>query len=247
MNVSVILAGGTGSRLNADIPKQYLEVQNKPVIVHTLEVFQNTDIIDAVEVVCAESYTEHVTALLKRHNLTKVRWIAPGGNTCQESIKKGIYALQDRCSEDDIVMINMSVSPMVTARSLTEAVRLAKEKGNAFAALPCLFCMCKKGASDDYSDENAFKEDYWELNMPWAFRYGEIRSLYREADKKGIGTGIKSYTPSLMFELGRRVYTYRDDDINRLKITTKADLALFDAWLYLRNKKMLKTEETNIG
>lgn len=242
MNVAVILAGGVGSRLGANIPKQYIEVKGKPIIVYTLERFQNAEVIDCIEVVCAGQYMEYVRELGKKYGITKLRWVSEGGSICQESIRNGIFALQEECGPDDVVMLHMSVSPMISNDTIEEAVRVCKLKGNSFAVQPCLFCMCKK-VNEEWSDQNAYKEDYLSLNMPWTFRYHEIYDLYKMAYEKNIGTDLKSYTPSLMFDMGKKVYLFRDNDENRLKITTRADLDLFEAYLILQEQRKNTNQE----
>lgn len=236
MNVAVILAGGVGSRLGANIPKQYIEVRNKPVIVHTLTQFEESEDIDAVEVVCAKEYIDYVKELGTKYGITKLKWVVEGGDTCQESIKRGVYSLKNILGADDVCMIHMSVSPLISQETIRKAIEVSKEKGNSFAVQPCLFCMCQK-VNDEWSDKNAFKEDFLQLNMPWTFRYPEILDLYETADKQRLGTDIKSYTPSLMFDMGRKVYLFDDNGENRVKITTKADLDLLEAYLIMQEMR----------
>ena len=236
MNVSMILAGGVGSRLGANIPKQYVKVRNKPVIAYTLEKFQASKDIDVIEVVCSEQWKQLVEAIGEQYGITKLRWIIEGGATAQDSIRNGIFALREHLSDDDILLLHMSVSPMISKENITNGINTCKEKGNAFAAQPCLFCMCKK-INNEWSDQNAYKEDFVQLNMPWIMHYGEIYRLYKDALDSGIGATIKDYLPSLMYEYGKKTYFYPDNDENRLKITTKADLDLFEAYLLLEDMK----------
>ena len=242
MNIAVILAGGIGSRLGSDMPKQYIKVRNKPIIAYTLEKFQVNNDIDCIEVICGQGYIRYVKELSEKYGIKKLRWIVAGGDTCQASIRNGIFSLAGKCKPDDIVLLHMSVSPMITQKTISEAVRVCKEKGNAFAVQPCLFCMCKKD-NDEWADENAYKEDYWQVNMPWTLKFSEVYSLYREAEEKGMGEDIKSYTLSLMFDLGKRVYLFKDNAENRLKITTKEDLDLFEAYLILEERRKAKEKE----
>lgn len=236
MNVAIILAGGVGTRLGANIPKQYIEVRNKPVIAYTLEKFQASNDIDAIEVVCANQWREYVKGIAKQYGITKLKWFAENGITAQDSIRNGIFALREHISDEDILLLHMSVSPMISAENISSGIKTCKEKGNAFAAQPCLFCMCKK-INDEWSDQNAYKEDYVQLNMPWIMKYGEIYQLYNDALECDIGMTIKDYLPSLMYAYGKKTYFYPDNAENRLKVTTKADLDLFEAYL-IREEKM---------
>ncbi len=232
MNVAVILAGGVGSRLGANIPKQYIKVKNKPIIIHTLEKFEKFSSIDAVEVVCAQEWIDYVKELVSEYGITKVRWITKGGSTAQESIRNGIFALNGKLDRNDILIFHMSVSPMVNEETINDSIRVCEEHGNSFALQPCLFCLCKK-TTPEYSTENAYKEDYVGVNMPWDIRFGEVYDLYQDAYTKNIGTQYNDYLPSLLLKYGKKVYFCKDNDENRLKITTRADLKLFEAYLTL--------------
>lgn len=236
MNIAVILAGGVGSRLGADIPKQYIMVKGKPIIVYTLEKFQASPVVDGIEVVCAAQWIDYVRKLGEQYGITKLRWVSEGGVTCQDSIRNGIFSIRDELSDSDMLMLHMSVSPMIAEETIEKGFEVCKEKGNAFAVQPCLFCMCKK-TTDEWSDENAYKEDYVQLNMPWVMNYGEIYDLYRDAFSKNVGKDLKDYLPSLMYSYGRKTYFFPDNDRNRLKITTKGDLDLFEAYLILDEQR----------
>ena len=239
MNVAIILAGGVGNRMGTTTPKQYLKVRNKPIIAYTLEKFQYAANIDYIEVVCATNYVDYVKELGVKYTIDKLKKITIGGSFCQDSIRNGIYALKDELTDNDIVMLHMSVSPMISEATINKAIDVCKEKGNAFAAQPQLFCMCKK-KNDEWSDENAFKEDFISLNMPWTITFGEILDMYKDAEAKGIGMNAKSYLPSLMFDYGKKVFLFPDNIDNRLKITTPEDLDLFEAMLMIKKRNQNK-------
>ena len=236
MNIAVILAGGVGSRMGADIPKQYIRVRGKPIIAYTLEKFQKSSSIDYIEVVCANEWKDYVREVGIQYGIKKIRWITTGGGTCQDSIRNGIFALRDDLSDQDNLLLHMSVSPMISEENIKTGIKTCEVKGNAFAAVPCLFCMCKK-INDEWSDQNAYKEDYIQLNMPWIMKYGVIYELYREALQSGKGAKVRDYLPSLMFSSGMKAYFYPDNVENRLKITTKGDLDMFEAYLLLEERK----------
>ncbi len=237
MNVAMILAGGVGNRMGAKIPKQYIQIKGKPIIAYTLEKFEKSKEIDFVEVVCATEWADYIKAISDEYGFKKIKWIVKGGATCQDSIRSGIFALREELSDEDILFLHMSVSPMISEDNIKTGIATCKAKGNAFAVQPCLFCMCKK-TNEEWSDQNAYKEDYVQLNMPWIMHYGEIYDLYQEALKNGKGSKVNDYLPSLMFASGKRTYFYPDNDENRLKITTKGDLELFEAYLIMNEQKM---------
>ena len=230
MNVAMIMAGGVGNRMGANIPKQYIKIHGKPIIVYTLEIFEKSQDVDAIEVVCAAKWIPYVEELCKEYCISKLKWIAEGGETCQDSIRHGIFNLRDKISQNDNLMIHMSVSPFVSLETIHNGFSVSQEKGNAFAARPCLFCLCKK-TNEEWSNENAYKEEYVQLNMPWVINYGTVLNLYTDALEKSIGCDLKDYLPSLMYSYGMKTYFFEDNDRNFLKITTKSDLELFEAFL----------------
>lgn len=241
MNIAIILAGGVGSRLGAEKPKQYIEVLGKPIIVYTLEKFQESEHIDAIEVVCHDQYQTYIHELAEKYGITKLKWYASAGATCQESISNGVFSLEGKCSEGDIIVIHMSVSPLVSGENIREGIELCKKKGNAFPYHANLIQLCKN-CGTEYADENAYKDDYWALNMPWVMEFSDINSMYRDAYARGLGKDARSYLPSLMFDLKRRLYLYPDNEENRLKITTKTDLAFFEGYLLVQKNRKEKAE-----
>ena len=113
MNIAIIIAGGVGSRMGKDIPKQFIEVKNKPVLAYTLESFENHHLIDAIEVVCIEGWEADVWEYKEKYGITKLKWITKGGASGQESIRNGVYNLKDKCADDDNIIIHDGIRPLV--------------------------------------------------------------------------------------------------------------------------------------
>lgn len=228
MNVAVILAGGVGSRVGAKVPKQFIEVLGKPVIVYTLERFQHNANIDAIEVVCIESYIDTLKALIGQYGLTKVRWIVKGGEDFQHSVMHGIDNLKDKVKPDDIVLIHYAASPFVTDEILDDAVKVCKEKGNCTSATPTVL-LC--GSNDGGKSERWVDRDrVMQLNSPQCFKYSYVTELYEEAQEKGLIDKVEPHTTTLMFALGRTIYFSYGTQSN-IKITTKEDLATFEGYV----------------
>ena len=152
MNIAVILAGGVGSRVGAGMPKQFVKILGKPVIVYTIEAFQKHEDIDAIEVVCVKSHIDYMKELVDTYGLSKVKWITEGGADFQGSVLNGINNLQDKCSEDDIVLVHFGASPFVEGDIIADAVRVCKIKGNAISTTPFYLL---SGVKDD--DEKTTK------------------------------------------------------------------------------------------
>ena len=138
MNVALLTAAGTGSRMHQDIPKQFIHVDNKPVIIHTLEAFQNHPSIDSIIVVTLESWTEVLWAYAKQFNITKLKWVVPGGETGQDSIKNGLDKLREELAGDDVnVMVHDGNRPMVSSEIISDSFATLAKHGSAVAVIPC--------------------------------------------------------------------------------------------------------------
>ena len=136
MNVALILAGGSGQRMHQDIPKQFIPIHDKPVIIYTLEAFQNHEKIDAIEVVCLDGWHDMLRAYAKQFNISKLKWIVSGGATGQESIRSGVVNLRGHCRADDIVIIHDGIRPLVDVSVLTDVIETCEVYGNAVTAMP---------------------------------------------------------------------------------------------------------------
>ena len=136
MNVAIILAGGSGNRMGLDIPKQFYSIQGKPILIYTLEGFQRHPQIDAIEVVCIDGWIDAVDSFAKQYGISKLRWIVPGGQTCQESIRNGVHYLRGKVDAGDTVIIHDGIRPLVEPSVLTDVISKCQEYGNAVTSLP---------------------------------------------------------------------------------------------------------------
>ncbi|MBE5789069.1 MAG: 2-C-methyl-D-erythritol 4-phosphate cytidylyltransferase [Clostridiales bacterium] len=238
MNVALIIAGGSGKRMGQDIPKQFIHIYDKPVIIYTLESFQNHPQIDMIDVVCLEGWQEVLQAYSKQFNISKLRTIVSGGKTGQESIRNGVYAMEGRVSDDDIVIIHDGIRPLVDEYVLTDVIVKAKTYGNAVTAMPYneqIFIM-----DDDISTINYIpRERLRRVSTPQAYHYGKLKWAYHEAYDKQIGIFGSSYTNTMMVELGERLYFAAGSEKN-IKLTSRDDLEIFKAYLKLEKDIWLK-------
>lgn len=229
MNVAIIIAAGSGSRMGQDIPKQFLNVYDKPVLLYTLEVFQEHPGIDAIEVVCLDGWTEFVWAYAKQFGITKLRWVVTGGKTGQESIRNGVFNLEGKCDENDTIIIHDGIRPIVDPDVLTDILEKCAIYGNAVTSMPYneqIFVI------DDEISTTQFipRETLRRVATPQAYRFGKLDWAYHEAFEKEIGIYGSHYTNTMMVELGERLYFAAGSDRN-IKLTTKGDLELFKAYL----------------
>lgn len=234
MNIAVILAGGVGSRVGAGMPKQFVKILGKPVIVYTIEAFQKHEDIDAIEVVCVKSHIDYMKELVDTYGLSKVKWITEGGADFQGSVLNGINNLQDKCSEDDIVLVHFGASPFVEGDIIADAVRVCKIKGNAISTTPFYLL---SGVKDD--DEKTTKwidrDTIVCMNSPHAFRYGYIRDIYKRAVETGVIKEVEPHTTTLMYKMGETIYFSKGSQSN-IKITTKEDLDLFEGYVLMKQR-----------
>ena len=136
MNIAIIIAGGSGHRMGQDIPKQFINVYDKPILIYTLEGFQNHPMVDAIEVVCIEGWENVVWAYAKQFGIDKLKWITKGGNSGQESIRNGVYNLEGVASNDDTIIIHDGIRPLVDSSVLTDVIKKAQTYGNAVTSMP---------------------------------------------------------------------------------------------------------------
>ena len=240
MNYAVVIAGGSGHRMGQDIPKQFINVYDKPVLIYTLEGFQRQPQIDAIVVVCIDGWENVVWAYAKQFNITKLKQIVPGGKTGQESIRNGVYALEGIAKPDDIVVIHDGVRPLVDDAVLTDVLLVAHKHGNAVTSMPYneqIFVVNQ----DDETTTNKYipRETLRRVSTPQAYRFDLLDSKYHEAFEKKIGIYGSSYTNTMMVELGVTLHFAAGSDRN-IKMTTKDNLEMFKAYLKLDKDNWLK-------
>jgi len=236
MNIAVVLAGGVGKRLGELIPKQFVEVLGKPLIVYALEVYERSEYIDAIEVVCVPEYIDAVWGYAKTYGFGKLKWVVPGGASCQESTKNGIFNLEKICKDDDILVFGMSTSIFVTDEILLDSLETCNRYGNAFAAMQCVYNLA---VTDDglTSKSLNYKEIHKTLNLPWTAPFGTLLKLYKEAYTKNIETGAASYVPTLFLAMGETLYLSKDTTKNLVHVTTPDDLDILKGCLLVEKMK----------
>ena len=138
MNIAVIIAGGAGHRMGQDIPKQFINVYDKPVIIYTLEGFQRHPQIDAIEVVCIDGWHDVLWAYAHQFNITKLKWVISGGNTGQESIRNGVFNLEGKVGDEDIIVIHDGIRPLVDETVLTDVIMKAQIHGMQLLHCPIM-------------------------------------------------------------------------------------------------------------
>lgn len=240
MNVAIIIAGGSGHRMGQDIPKQFINVYDKPVLIYTLESFQRHPQVDAIEVVCIEGWNDIVWAYAKQFNIDKLKWIVSGGSTGQESIRNGVYNLEGKIQSDDTVIIHDGIRPLVEPFVLTDVINKCHQYGNAVTSMPYneqIFVVSKE--DENTTSEYIPRETLRRVSTPQAYKFGLLDEKYHEAFEKEIGIYGSSYANTMMVELGETLYFAVGSDKN-IKLTTKDDLEMFKAYLKADKPTWLK-------
>lgn len=229
MVVAILLAGGVGKRMGANLPKQFLEVSGKPIICYPLEIMENHPQIDAVEIVCVDSFLTEMQEIVNQYGFKKVRWITPGGESCQESTWNGLKNLEGKLQEDDIVLIHMSSYPLANAQIMSGCIESALKNGNGCAARPIVYSVF---FTDDRktSTEQIDRDKLMLCTVPYAFRFGECDALYNRAFAEGKGVSGNVFTNTLYCDYGKRIYFTKDSETN-IKVTTPEDIQLMETFL----------------
>lgn len=236
MTIAMIIAGGHGNRMGQDIPKQFLTVNEKPVIIYTLEAFQRHPAIDEIEVVCLGGWEQILLAYVKQFNISKVKIITQGGECGQQSIYLGLKALEVEHDEADIVLIHDAIRPMVSEEIISDCIKTTQKKGNAIAVIPCTEAMLIT-ENQENSDRIFNRDNLKRTQTPQGFGLGHLLDVHRKALEQGITNSVASCT--LMIEMGEPIYFSKGSEKN-IKLTTVEDIDIFKALLLAKRAEWLK-------
>ena len=228
MNICMIIAGGSGTRMNQSIPKQFITVNERPVIIYTMEAFEKHPEIDVISVVCKNGWEQRLQEYAEIFDITKLKHIFPGGSNGQESIRNGIFELEKLYGRNDLVLIHDANRPLVTAEIISDNIRVANEFGNAVTVIPCAEAMLE--TADGFTSSGCYPRDNLKRSQtPQSFLLGDICDLHRRAQQKGLNNSVSSCT--LKTEMGETVYFSTGSEKN-IKLTTSVDLEIFKALLF---------------
>lgn len=237
MVVALLTAAGTGTRMGQDIPKQFMHVDNKPLIVYTLEAFQNHPSIDAIICVTLPNWIDVLKAYAMQFNITKLKWVVPGGATGQESILNGLNTIKEEAGEDVTVMVHDGNRCLVSSEIISNSLAVYKQHGSAVAAIPCVEAVFFSEDNGASSTTSIPREQLYRTQTPHTYDLKKLLWAHDEASKKNITNTAASCT--LMQALGETVYFSKGSEEN-LKITTVEDLKLFEVLLHTKKESWLK-------
>jgi 4-diphosphocytidyl-2-methyl-D-erithritol synthase len=227
MNIALLTAAGVGNRMHLDIPKQFLYIEGKPVILYTMEAFQKHPQIDAIIVVTLQNWEETVRAYAKDYGIYKLKWVAIGGKTGQESIKNGVEELAKYCDKNDVIMVHDGNRPFVSDEIISDSLATFKEYGSAVAAMPCIEAIFRS-PDGKASDDSIPRNQLFRTQTPHTYTLEKMLWAHKKAEELGIEN--TTATCVLMQMLGKRVYFSKGSDKN-IKLTTQDDLDIFKAMI----------------
>lgn len=234
MNIAMILAGGVGNRVGADVPKQFIQIFDKPVLAYTIEIFQHHPDVDAIEIVCHKEWIDYCREMIDKYNLSKVKWIVQGGATFQESTINGVNNLaklmdKGEISGDDLILIQYGAAPFTSKKIVDDVIRVAKERGNAVTTTPCYQLL---GSNDEGGVSKTWvdRDKYIQIACPYGFTLSYLRGVYRRAEEKGLLESAEPHVTTLMYLLGDTLNQAYGNQTN-IKITTAEDVELFKGYI----------------
>ena len=237
-NIAILTAGGIGSRTHQDIPKQFLTVENKPIIIYTLEAFQQHPSIDEIYVSCLEGWNIVLETYAKQFNITKLKRIVTGGASGQESIYNGLKAIKEdhEKTNDIVVIIHDGNRPMLPQDVITDNLVKQKKYGSAVAVIPTTeVVFVSKNGNESNTALN--REELWRTQTPHSYNFDELWSVHNVAIKDCVKNMAASC--SLMQKYGYMTYFSKGSEKN-IKITTTEDIEIFKALLNAKNDEWLK-------
>ena len=238
MNIAVLTAGGIGSRTHQDIPKQFITVDNKPILIYTLQAFQQHPMIDQIYVACLEGWSAILEAYAHQFNITKLKRIVTGGATGQESIFNGLQAIKEdnENTEDIVVLIHDGNRPMLPQDVISDNLAKQQQYGSAITVIPTteVVFVSKDGIRSDVPLD---RDELWRTQTPQAYRFDELYGAHLRANADGVTGMVASST--LMQHYGYPAYFSKGSEKN-FKITTVDDIEIFKALLHAKNDDWIK-------
>jgi len=237
-NIALIVAAGRGQRTRQDIPKQFINVYDKPIIIYTLENFQKHPDIDRIVVSCLDGWHDILRAYAKQYGITKLTDIVMGGGTVQESFRNAIFAMKETANDNDIVILHDGIRPMIDEDVLSDVIVTRRKYGNGVSSLPYneqIFLKKDEISTEKYINRDTLRR----VQTPQAYRFGKLLWAYKKAFDEGIGIYGPAYANTMMVDLGETLYFAGGSERN-IKITTAEDIEIFKAFLSTKRDKWLK-------
>ncbi len=225
MNIAVVFAGGTGQRMNSKSkPKQFLMLHGRPIIIYTLERFEQHPDVDAIVVVCLKDWIGELKRYISKYGLSKIASIVPGGGSGQESIRNGVFEASRLFPSDSVVLVHDGVRPLIDDQTISDCIRCTNEKGSAVTVVPAIETIVQ--STDGVIDNIIDRKRCQLARAPQCFRLGDLYEAHERALSDGLTEFIDS--ASLMSYYGHKLYEVEGSPAN-IKITTPSDYYIMRA------------------
>ena len=235
MNIAVIFAGGSGLRMHTKSrPKQFLDLNGKPIIIYTLELFDNHSQIDAIVVACIKNWIPFLEKQLRKFEITKVIKVVPGGETGQQSIYNALCAAENTGTDDSIVLIHDGVRPLITEQTITDNINKVKQSGSCITCIPATETLVVR--QTDGSLEIPSRADSLIARAPQSFFLKDIIAAHRRALAEGRNDFIDSCT--MMSQYGYKLGTIIGP-MENIKITTPTDFFVLRAMMKVHEDQQI--------
>ena len=238
MNYALIIAGGSGNRMGQDIPKQFMHVDNCPIIIHTMLAFERHPDINGIAVVCLDGWQTVLRSYANQFSVTKLKWIFDGGDNGQASIRNGIYGLRDAgCTGDDLVLIHDAVRPLLSQDIISSNIAICQKYGYAITGIKCREAILE--SDDGFAATTSIPRDKLvRTQTPQTFRLRNIIAAHEAAAERGVTNSVASCT--LIAELGLGEMHIVPGSEKNIKITTVEDLEILKALMHVEKEAWLK-------
>lgn len=231
-NVAVIFAGGSGVRMGSGTPKQFLEVNGKPIIIHTLDIFEEHPLIDAIYIACKEDCIKRLEKYLERFWIKKVKKIVPGGTSALGSTYNGLKAVQEECEDDTVVLIHDGVRPCITGELINDVINSVITKGSAVTCT-AMYETPVLSHNGEFVEDVPIRDDFYTAQAPQCFFLGEVLEAHEKIRSENPDYEGMVDTCTLMRNIGKEVAIVKGNRGN-IKVTTPEDLYIFRAMLQYR-------------
>lgn len=235
MNIAVIFAGGCGVRMGAGIPKQFLEINGKPIIIHTLELFENHPQIDKIYMSMVEDYIPHMHKLAAKFGITKLSAIVKGGETGQDSIYNALSKAAEENPGDSVVLIHDGVRPWVSYDTISRNIEGCLKNGNAITCTPC-FETILMSTNGNIVENVPYRKDTYAAQAPQTFVLEDILSAHEEVRKKESKYDNLVDSCTLIKSIGRTAYMVEGNRGN-IKVTTPEDVYMYRALIQYKENE----------
>ena len=227
MTVALLIAGGVGQRMGQDIPKQFLNINDKPVLVYTMERFQKNPQVDGIVVVTLPAWIAFVEAYARQFNITKLKSVVSGGATGHDSIHNGVLEIDKHYPKDTAVMIHDGIRPMIDDNVINDNLSVYREKGNATVVIPCAEVIFQSDVPTE-SNRVLDRSKVWRTQTPQTYRLDKLLWAHQQVVDRHLPSPVA--TCHLFEMLGETVFFSKGSEKN-VKLTTMDDIDIFKALL----------------